>query len=199
MEMLTMCLSWAILLPWTGTSSNNFLPYNIRQKFPLFIRTVGKCRVTDTVRNKVKWRLPAAGSLHFAHCSFPKDTVCAGWATPRNRHICCSGSEACQIPAARDSPGEFYFLPEAFISPECHVSSWQWECAHPAKKCVLGLGSAVGLLGQGYLRNRDHVITVPPSIAPTLEIQTTTSFSHMEWLTNIDARVGKKVVNMLQN
>lgn len=44
------------------------------------------------------------------HCYFPKDTICAGWTGPRNTHICCSGSKACQIDAcSRDSPGEFYF------------------------------------------------------------------------------------------
>lgn len=57
-----------------------------------------------------------------------------------------------------------------FIRPKL-ATAWQWELAHPAKKHVLGPGSAVGLLGQGCLRNTDQVITIPPSDASTLEIQ----------------------------
>lgn len=66
------------------------------------------------------------------------------------------------------------FLSAALVSAECHVPTWHWELAHPVKKHVLGPGPAVGLLGQGYLRNTDQVITAPPFVAPTLEIQTTT-------------------------
>lgn len=182
MEMLTECLSWAILLLCTETNSINFLPYNVWQKSPLFLKTAGQCRVTDTVWNKVKWRLSTAGSLHFAHCYFPKDTNCAGWAAPRNRHICCSGPEACQIPAAQRLSWWILFLAAALVSAECHVPTWQWELVHTAKKRVLGPGSAVGFLGKGSLRNTDQMITAPPFVAPALEIQTTTSsFIWNDW------------------
>lgn len=165
---------------------------------PLLLRTVVKRRVTDTAWNKAKWSLSTADSLHFLHCCFPKDSTCAGWAASRNRQICCSGQRPVRSLQHRDSPGDFYFCQQLSFHQSV-VSLPGSKNLHNQQRNMLW-GQALlwtpGTRMPEKYRPGDH----SSSFCCTYPGDTDNwFFFHIEWLTDIDPRDGKKVVNMLQN